>query len=260
LSDYSSTEIMTIEASRRLKNGTVCFVGIGMPSAAANLARLTHAPEVVLIYESGTIGAKPDVLPLSIGDGNLAEHADTVVSIPEIFRYWLQGGRVDVGFLGAAQVDRFGNINTTVIGGDYAKPKVRLPGAGGAPEIASNARETWIIIKQTKRSFVPALDFMTSVGHLEGGDSRAKSGARGAGPTAVITDLGVLAPDPKTRELTLTALHPGITVEQAKANTGWDLKVAARVDETRAPTAEELATLRDLHARTAKAHGTVATE
>jgi glutaconate CoA-transferase subunit B len=173
---------MTIEAARRLKNGTVCFVGIGMPSAAANLARLTHAPEVVLIYESGTIGAKPDVLPLSIGDGELAEHADTVVSVPEIFRYWLQGGRVDVGFLGAAQIDRFGNINTTVIGGDYAKPKVRLPGAGGAPEIASNAKEVWIIIKQTKRSFVAKLDFLTSVGHLEGGDSRAKSGARGAGP------------------------------------------------------------------------------
>ena len=258
--DYTATEIMTIEAARRLKNGTVCFVGIGMPSAAANLARLMHAPEVVLIYESGTIGAKPDVLPLSIGDGNLAEHADTVVSIPEIFRYWLQGGRVDVGFLGAAQVDRFGNINTTVIGGDYARPKVRLPGAGGAPEIASNARETWIIIKQTKRSFVPALDFMTSVGHLEGGDSRAKSGARGAGPTAVITDLGVLVPDARTRELTLAALHPGVTVEQARANTGWDLKVAASLAQTRAPTAEELGVLRDLHARTARAHGTVANE
>jgi glutaconate CoA-transferase subunit B len=188
--DYSPNEIMTIEAARRLKNGTVCFVGIGMPSAAANLARLTHAPEVVLIYESGTIGAKPDILPLSIGDGELAEHADTVVSIPEIFRYWLQGGRVDVGFLGAAQVDKFGNINTTVIGGDYAKPKVRLPGAGGAPEIASNAKEVWIIIKQTKRTFVPKLDFRTSVGHLDGGDSRRLSGARGAGPTAVITDHG----------------------------------------------------------------------
>jgi len=258
--EYNANEIMTIEAARRLKSGTVCFVGIGMPSAAANLARLTHAPEVVLIYESGTIGAKPDVLPLSIGDGELAEHADTVVSIPEIFRYWLQGGRVDVGFLGAAQVDRYGNINTTVIGSDYAHPKVRLPGAGGAPEIASNAKETWIIIKQTKRSFVPRLDFMTSVGHLTGGDSRAKSGARGAGPTAVITDLGVLAPDPVTRELTLTALHPGITVEQAKAATGWDLKVAERLEQTVAPTAYELATLRDLQARTAKAHGTLATE
>ena len=258
--EYTATEIMTIEAARRLRDGMVCFVGIGMPSAAANLARLTHAPEVVLIYESGTIGAKPDVLPLSIGDGNLAEHADTVVSIPEIFRYWLQGGRVDVGFLGAAQVDRFGNINTTVIGGDYARPKVRLPGAGGAPEIASNAKETWIIIKQTRRSFVEKLDFMTSVGHLDGGDSRAKSGARGKGPTAVITDMGVLVPDPVTRELTLAALHPGITVEQAKANTGWSLKVADPLHATSKPTQAELEILRDLQARTAKAHGTVASE
>jgi glutaconate CoA-transferase, subunit B len=258
--EYTSTEVMTIEAARRLTNGTVCFVGIGMPSAAANLARLTHAPDVVLIYESGTIGAKPDVLPLSIGDGELAEHADTVVSVPEIFRYWLQGGRVDVGFLGAAQIDRFGNINTTVIGGDYAKPKVRLPGAGGAPEIASNAKEVWIIIKQTRRSFVAKLDFLTSVGHLDGGDSRAKSGARGKGPTAVITDLGVLVPDETTRELTLVALHPGITVEQAKASTGWELKVADKLSTTLAPTASELETLRDLHARTAKAHGTVSTE
>jgi glutaconate CoA-transferase subunit B len=256
---YTPNEIMTIEAARRLENGTVCFVGIGMPSAAANLARLTHAPEVVLIYESGTIGAKPDILPLSIGDGELAEHADSVVSVPEIFRYWLQGGRVDVGFLGAAQIDRFGNINTTVIG-DYSKPKVRLPGAGGAPEIASNAKEVWIIIKQSKRSFVPKLDFLTSVGHLDGGDSRARSGARGAGPTAVITDLGVLTPDPATRELTLTAIHPGITVEHAKASTGWDLKVAPALAHTAAPTAEELAVLRDLQERTAKAHGTVASE
>ena len=259
-SEYTATEIMTIEAARRLRSGMVCFVGIGMPSAAANLARLTHAPEVVLIYESGTIGAKPEILPLSIGDGELAEHADTVVSIPEIFRYWLQGGRVDVGFLGAAQVDRFGNINTTVIGGEYEHPKVRLPGAGGAPEIASNAKETWIIIKQSKRSFVPQLDFLTSVGHLTGGDSRARSGARGAGPTAVITDLGVLTPDPATRELTLTALHPGITVEQAKAATGWDLKVADSPDRTATPTAYELQVLRDLQSRTAKAHGTVANE
>jgi len=256
---YTPTEIMTIEAARRLRNGNVCFVGIGMPSAAANLARLTHAPEVVLIYESGTIGAKPDVLPLSIGDGELAEHADSVVSVPEIFRYWLQGGRVDVGFLGAAQIDRFGNINTTVIG-DYAKPKVRLPGAGGAPEIASNAKEVWIIIRQTKRSFVPKLDFLTSVGHLDGGDSRSKSGARGAGPTAVITDLGVLTPDPVTRELTLTAIHPGITVEHVKASTGWDLKVAATLATSAPPTPNELEVLRDLQERTAKAHGTVASE
>lgn len=257
---YTATEIMTIEAARRLSNGAVCFVGIGMPSAAANLARLTHAPEVVLIYESGTIGAKPEVLPLSIGDGELAAHADTVVSIPEIFRYWLQGGRVDVGFLGAAQVDRFGNINTTVIGGTYEKPKVRLPGAGGAPEIASNAKETWIIIKQSKRSFVDKLDFMTSVGHFEGGDSRAKSGARGKGPMAVITDLGILEPDPVTRELTMVALHPGITAQQAIDSTGWPLKVALDLPVTNAPTAKELEVLRDLLARTAKAHGTVAAE
>jgi glutaconate CoA-transferase subunit B len=253
--NYTPTEIMTIEAARRLANGTVCFVGIGMPSAAANLARLTHAPDVVLIYESGTIGAKPDVLPLSIGDGELAEHADTVVSIPEIFRYWLQGGRVDVGFLGAAQIDRYGNINSTVIGESYAKPKVRLPGAGGAPEIASNAKEVWIIMRQTKRSFVAKLDFFTSVGHLEGGDSRGKSGARGAGPTAVITDIGVLTPDPVTRELTLTAIHPGFTPGQAREATGWDLKIASHLAHTSPPTAQELETLRDLHSRTAKAHG-----
>ncbi len=257
---YTATEIMTIEAARRLCDGMVCFVGIGMPSAAANLARLTHAPEVVLIYESGTIGAKPDVLPLSIGDGELAAHADTVVSIPEIFRYWLQGGRVDIGFLGAAQVDRFGNINTTVIGGTYEKPKVRLPGAGGAPEIASNAKETWIIIKQSRRAFVDKLDFMTSVGHFEGGDSRARSGARGKGPTAVITDLGILEPDPVTRELTMVALHPGITAQQAIDSTGWPLKVAPNLPVTTAPTAQELEVLRELLARTAQAHGSLAAE
>ncbi len=255
---YTPAEIMTIEAARRLRNGTVCFVGIGLPSAAANLARLTHAPEVVLIYESGTIGARPDVLPLSIGDGELADYADTVVSVPEIFRYWLQGGHVDVGFLGAAQVDRFGNVNSTIIGSDYAKPKVRLPGAGGAPEIASNAKETWIIIKQSPRTFVEKLDFLTSVGHYEGGDSRQRSGARGAGPTAVITDLGVLAPDPETKELTLVAIHPGITVDQVKQATGWPLRVAVELAQTAPPTQMELVTLRDLHARTAHAHGTAA--
>ncbi|QJR15431.1 CoA-transferase subunit beta [Usitatibacter palustris] len=256
---YTPAEIMTIEASRRLKNGTVCFVGIGLPSAAANLARLMHAPDVVLIYESGTIGAKPDVLPLSIGDGELAEYADTVVSVPEIFRYWVQGGRIDVGFLGAAQVDRFGNLNSTIIGTDYAKPKVRLPGAGGAPEIASNAKETWIIIKQNLRTFVEKVDFLTSVGHLTGGDSREKSGARGAGPTAVISDLGVLVPDPVSKELTLAALHPGVTIEQAKAATGWDLKIASKVEAIAPPTQLELVTLRDLHERTARAHGVATT-
>src|SRR5436305_182056 len=153
---WSADEIMTIAAARKLRNGEVCFVGIGKPSAAANLARVTHAPDVVLIYESGAIGAKPHVLPLSIGDGELAETADTVVPVPEIFRYWLQGGRVDIGFLGAAQIDRFANINTTVIGGTYEKPRVRLPGAGGAPEIASSAKEAWIIVRQSKRTFAMA--------------------------------------------------------------------------------------------------------
>src|SRR5262250_2810737 len=184
LASYSTSEIMTIAAARLLRNGAVCFVGIGLPSTAANLARLTHAPDIVLIYESGPIGAKPPVLPLSIGDGNLAETADTVVSTPEIFRYWLQGGRVDVGFLGAAQIDRFANINTTVIG-DYQKPSTRLPGAGGAPEIASSSKEVLITLRHNKRAFVNKLDFVTSGGHMEGGDSRERLRLPGKGPSAV---------------------------------------------------------------------------
>src|SRR5579863_1261459 len=164
---YSAEEMMTVAAARMLRNGAVCFVGIGLPSTAANLARLTYAPDAVLVYESGPIGAKPPVLPLSIGDGNLAETADTVVSTPEIFRYWLQGGRIDVGFLGAAQLDRFSNINTTVVG-PYKRPKVRLPGAGGAPEISSSAKEVLIVVKHSKLTLVNRLDFVTSVGHLDG--------------------------------------------------------------------------------------------
>nr|WP_255542534.1 CoA-transferase subunit beta [Azospirillum sp. INR13] len=252
--DFTATEIMTVAASRLLKNGTVCFVGIGLPSTAANLARLTHAPDVVLIYESGPIGAKPTVLPLSIGDGDLALTADTVVGTPEIFRYWLQGGRIDVGFLGAAQVDRFANINTTVIG-PYDAPKVRLPGAGGAPEIASQAKEVFIVLKQSPKAFVAKLPFVTSAGHLDGGDARARAGIPGAGPTAVITDLGILTPDPVTKELTLTGIHPGVTVEQAKAATGWDLTISPELKTTEIPDAGALAALRDLQARTAAAHG-----
>ena len=255
---YTPNEMMTVTAARNLQNGDVCFVGIGLPSAASNLARLTHAPEVVLIYESGTIGAKPHVLPLSIGDGELAETADTVVSVPEIFRYWLQGGRVKVGFLGAAQIDKFANINTTVIGA-YDKPKVRLPGAGGAPEIASSAEEVWIILKQSLRTFVNKLDFMTSAGHLTGGDSREKAGARGMGPTRVITDMGFLEPDPVTRELVLTHIHPGVDVEDVKKATGWELKVAPVLKNTDVPTANELEVLRNLNSSTAKKHGTVVT-
>ena len=253
--NYTTNEIMTVAAARRLPDGAVCFVGIGLPSTAANLARLTHAPNVLLIYESGTIGAKPDVLPLSIGDGELADTADTVVPTPEIFRYWLQGGRVDVGFLGTAQIDRFANLNTTVIG-PYDKPKVRLPGAGGAPEIASNAKEVLVIVKQSARTFVKKLDFVTSAGYLGGGDERAKLKLPGKGPTAVITDLCVMEPNAVTKELTVVSLHAGVTREQVTAATGWPVQFAASVVETAAPTELELATLRALQQRTAAAHGT----
>ena len=246
---YTTDEMMTVAAARELKDGVVCFVGIGLPSEAANLARATHAPNCVLVYESGTIGAKPEILPLSIGDGELAERADSVVSVPEIFNYWLQAGRIDVGFLGGAQVDRYGNINTTVVG-PYEEPKVRLPGAGGAPEIAASAGEVIMVLRQRPRSFVQELAFVTSVGHRHGGGSRAELGYTGAGPTAVITDLGVLRPDLETRELTLVALHPGATVEQAKEATGWQLRVAADLDTTEPPTEDELGVLRDLHAKT----------
>jgi len=256
--DYTSDEIMTVVAARQLANGCVCFVGIGLPSAAANLARLTHAPDIVLIYESGTIGSRPEVLPLSIGDGELAETALTVVSVPEMFRYWLQGGRIDVGFLAAAQLDRFGNINTTMVGDDYAHPKVRLPGAGGASEIATSAGEVFVMLRQSARAFVAKLDFTTSIGYAEGGDSRARFGIPGKGPTRVITDLGILTPDPRSRELTLTGIHPGVTVDQVRAATGWALRVADTLEITKPPTAAELSSLRDLHARTKRAHGEVA--
>jgi glutaconate CoA-transferase subunit B len=254
--DYTTNEIMTIAAARLLKNGAVCFVGIGLPSTAANLARLTHAPDIVLIYESGPIGAKPTVLPLSIGDGNLAETADTVVSTPEIFRYWLQGGRVDVGFLGAAQIDRFANINTTVIG-EYGKPSTRLPGAGGAPEIASCAGEVVLVLKQSARAFVKKLDFVTSVGFLDGGEARNRLRLPGRGPVAVVTDLCLMEPDPVTKELTVTQLHPGIVRDQVSKETEWEIRFAAELKETAAPTTVELDTLRDLERRTKLAHGTL---
>jgi glutaconate CoA-transferase subunit B len=252
--EYSASEMMTVTAARALKNGMSCFVGIGLPSVAANLARLTHAPDLVLIYESGPMGAKPPVLPLSIGDGNLAETADTVVSTPEIFHYWLQGGRIDVGFLGAAQIDRFGNINTTVIG-DYRQPKVRLPGAGGAPEIAGSARQVYLVLKQSARTFVNTLDFITSVGYLDGGDARERLGLPGAGPVLVITDLCVLEPETGTRELVVTRIHPGVTHSQIVAATGWPIRFAANTPATDEPTTNELAALRDLQRRTALAHG-----
>ena len=243
----SADEMMTVVAARALTDETVCFVGIGLPSTAANLARLTHAPRTVLVYESGTIGSKPATLPLSIGDGELAETADSVVPVPEIFAYWLQGGRIDVGFLGAAQIDRFGNLNSTVIGG-YERPKVRLPGAGGAPEIAAMAREVIVIIRQSSRTFVERLDFRTSVGYGAGPGDRERLGMPGRGPTIVITDLGVLEPDPDTRELTLTRVHPGVSADQAREQTGWPLRVSEDLEETDPPTDEELSELRRLRA------------
>jgi glutaconate CoA-transferase, subunit B len=224
-------ELMAIEAARRLSNDTVCFVGIGLPSTAANLARRTHAPDCVLVYESGTIGAKPLELPLSIGDGELAETADSVVSVPEMFAYWLQGGRIDVGFLGAAQIDRHGNLNSTVIG-DYDSPTVRLPGGGGAPEIATSCKDVFVMLRQSPRTFVERLDFTTSVG------DRVR---------VVITDLGIL--EPVDGELTLVATHPGVSADDARAATGWDLRVADDLRETRAPTEEELDALRSLRTK-----------
>lgn len=250
---YTPDEMMTVAAARRLHNGTVCFVGIGLPSAAANLARLTHAPDCVLIYESGTIETRPNVLPLSIGDGELAETALTVVSVPEMFRYWLQGGRINVGFLGAAQIDRFGNINTTVIG-PYDRPKVRLPGAGGAAEIATSSGEVYVMLRQGPRAFVERLDFRTSLGHGEGADSKKKLGVPGKGPTVILTDLGILEPDPETCEFRMTHLHPGVTREAAVKATGWPLAFADDVKETAPPTRDELEVLRALHARTKAAH------
>ena len=244
---YSSDDMMTVAAARALAPGTVCFVGIGLPSTAANLARRLHAADCVLVYESGCIGAKPVRLPASIGDGVLSDGADVVIGVPEIFAYWLQAGRIDVGFLGAAQIDRFANINTTVIG-PYDGPKVRLPGAGGAPEIAANCGSVIITLRHSTRAFVEQVDFITSLGHGEGGDHRDRLGLRGAGPTQVITDLGILRPDPNTKELTLTEVHPGVTADQVRAATGWDLRVADTLVVTDPPSDDELRTMRDLKA------------
>jgi glutaconate CoA-transferase, subunit B len=242
---YTADEMMTVAAARALRDGMTCFVGIGLPSAAANLARATHAPRLVLIYESGTIGAKPTQLPLSIGDGILAETADALVGVPEIFNYWLQPGRIDVGFLGAAQIDKFGNINTTVIG-DYENPRVRLPGAGGAPEIAASCRQVIVVVRQSSRSFVERVDFVTSVGYGSGPGDRERLGLTGAGPKKVITDLGVLEPDPVTLEFTLTGLFPGVSAAAAKERTGWDLAVDPDPEIIAGPSPAELQALRNL--------------
>jgi glutaconate CoA-transferase, subunit B len=232
VSTYTADEMMAVEAARRLQDGDVCFVGIGLPSLAANLARATHAPGCVLIYESGTIDAKPNELPLSIGDGELAETALTVVSVPEMFGYWLQGGRIDVGFLGAAQIDPRGNLNSTVIG-DYEHPKVRLPGGGGAPEIATSVRDVFVMLRHSRRTFVERLDFITSVG------DRVR---------LVVSDLGTLEPG-EDGELTLTAIHPGSDPETAREATGWDLRVADDLAVTNPPSDQELVALRALRTK-----------
>jgi glutaconate CoA-transferase, subunit B len=251
---YGASEMMTVAAARALTNRDVCFVGIGLPSAACNLARHTHAPEITLIYESGTVETKPTVLPLSIGDGELCETALATVSVPEIFRYWLQGGRITVGFLSGAQIDRFANLNSTVIG-DYQKPKVRLPGSGGAPEIASGCDRIMIIMRQNPRAFVRQLDFLTTLGHGPTGRERRELGLKTAGPTRVITDLCILVPDEESKELVVTSLHPGVTRQQVRENTGWEIRFAEDLGETEPPSALELEALRELNARTAVAHG-----
>ena len=253
MSNCTRDEMMTVAAARLLWDGCVCFVGIGLPSAACNLARLTHAPDIVLIYESGTLGTRPQALPLSIGDGELAETAACVVPLPEVFSYYLQAGRVDVGFLGAAQIDRHGNLNSTVVG-SYDAPKTRLPGAGGAPEIAAHAKQTFVMLKASPRSFVPKLDFLTSAGFLDGHGARGRTQARGAGPRAVITDFGMLTPEPGSEELVLTALFEGATLDEARAAVGWPLRVGAAIEALGPPTSQELESLRALHARTREAH------
>ena len=256
---YSASDMMTVAAARALRNDDVCFVGIGLPSAACNLARLTHAPRVRLLYESGTLETKPTVLPLSIGDGELCDTALTTVSVPEMFQYWLQGGRVTVGLLGGAQVDRYGNLNSTVIG-DYVRPTVRLPGSGGASEIATSCQRIFIVMRHHPRAFVTALDFQTSLGHGPTGRERRALGVRTDGPQLIVTDLCTMQPDPDTNEFAVTTLHPGVTADQVREQTGWPLRFHAIVEETALPSRDELDALRDLQQRTARAHGRAAGE
>jgi glutaconate CoA-transferase subunit B len=238
--DPTPEEVMTIAAAREVLDGEVVLVGVGPPNAAANLARRLDAPDCVLVYESGAIGARPQRLPLSIGDDDLAAGAQDLVSVPEMFNYWIGGGRIDVGFLGASQIDRFGNINTTVIG-DYDEPKVRLPGAGGAPEIAASAGRILVLVRQSLRSFVSEVDFITSVGReLDGHDAGDEHGS------AIITDLGILCPSPDDGELELVALHPGVELSEVREATGWPLRVREPVATTEPVTERELSELRAL--------------
>lgn len=244
----SAGEVQTVVAARWLSGVGSVFIGVGRPSTAALLARLVHNPELVLVYESGTIGAKPEHVPLSIGDGELAQTADAVVSVPEMFNYWIGPGRIDVAFLGAAQVDRYANLNSTVIG-EYERPKTRLPGAGGAPEIAASCGEVIVICPHAKRTLVERLDFVSTVGFGDGPGARERLGFHGRGPSAVITDLGVLEPDPDTKQLVLTEIHPGVEVDKVRENTGWELQIAPNLQTTPAPTEQELSALRTLTSR-----------
>jgi glutaconate CoA-transferase subunit B len=240
---YSSAELMIVHAARLLKDGDVVFVGVGQPNLACNLAKRTHAPDLVMIYEAGVIGAEPARLPLSIGDPTLVSGALSVVSMYDIFSNYLQRGNVDVGFMGGAQIDRYGNINATVIG-DYGHPKVRLPGSGGSQEIAAWANRCYIMTPHQKRRFPERVEFMTSAGFMRGQDDRRKAGLRGRGMLAVVTDIGILEPD-ESGEMILAALHPGKSVEDARANTGWDLRVAAPLRTTDVLTEKELLILRN---------------
>lgn len=240
---YNPNELMVVNAARLLRDGDVVFVGVGIPNLACNLAMRTHAPNLQMIYEAGVIGAQPSRLPLSIGDPTLVTGSLSVCSMYDIFTLYLQRGNVDVGFLGGAQIDQFGNINATVIG-DYRSPKVRLPGSGGSMEIAAWANRCYIITPHQKRRFPERVDFQTSIGFLSGGDARKNTGVRGSGPEAVVTDLGILQPD-SSGELVLTALHPGVSFEKVQENTGWPIKQSGQCAVTEPPTQEELRILRE---------------
>ena len=244
---FSKSEMMIVAAARELAGQRVCFVGVGLPNIAVNLAKRTIAPDLELVYEAGVFGARPARLPLSIGDPTIVTGATAVTSMFELFAFYLQGGLIDVGFLGAAQIDRFGNINTTVIG-DYDAPKTRLPGSGGACEIAINARQVFVIMRQSNRSFVERIDFRTSPGNLGGAEAAARTrrdqGWLGRGPSVVVTDLGIYHFD-DDGEMRLDSLHPGATLEQARETIGWDVKVAADVATTPAPSDDELSLIRE---------------
>ena len=242
--NITPSELMIVSASRALQGNRVVFVGVGLPNIACNLARRSHSPDLELVYESGVFGAQPARLPLSIGDPTLVSGATSVTGITDLFMYYLQGGLVDAALLGGAQIDRYGNLNTTVIG-DYANPKIRLPGSGGACEIAINARQIFMIMRLKQRAFVEKLDFMTSPGHLDGGEARARLGLPGRGPALVITDRALFSFDNPQREMMLVELAPGETADSIQAEVSWPLRVAPDLHEMTLPTDDELAIIRE---------------